>query len=163
MNTFILFRHGLATNSLQGYGNQIISAQLLPEAIPSIQRMAIFLKEIKTDSHFVSPIRRCQETVAIITSVTDKKFITDPRLTEFQGEIPGETILDLRDRSQSFLKDIKQNIDQTTLVCSHGAVIAALKYLILTNNFVEADQYDYPATGEIWIIHDQKVESFDFN
>jgi broad specificity phosphatase PhoE len=163
MKRLLLFRHALATHSLHGYGDKILSAKILPEGIPPIERMAAFLKEMPTDRNFVSPVVRCQQTVEIMEKINGKVFITDKRLTEFQGEQPTETFVDLRNRCQNFLDEIRSLEAESILVCSHGGVIATLKYLLLTGTFTEAEQYEYPATGELWIIHDHKVESFDFN
>jgi broad specificity phosphatase PhoE len=163
VKTLLLSRHALATHSLHGYGDQILSAKILPEGIPPIQRMATFLKEIETEQNVVSPVLRCQQTAQIITKETGKIFLTDSRLGEYKGELPSETFAEFKERCKLFWKDIQESAAETFLICSHGAVIAGLRHFCIEADFSEEQQYDYPSTGELWILRDNKLESFDFN
>ncbi len=160
---FFFFRHALATHRLDGYGDEIVTAEILPEGKPPVERMASFLKEIPTDLQYVSPLKRCQQTAHIVSSITGKHFVVDGRLTEYRGEVPEESITDLRKRCQDFLRELESTDSRTILICTHGAVIAALYHLLVKKDFTEKDQYDYPATGELWSLRDGQLESFDFN
>jgi len=163
MKTLLLFRHALSTRSLDGYGDQILTASILPEGLAPIKKMAEFLKEVNTDANFVSPVLRCRQTAAVVTEVTGKDFVMDPILSEFQAEVPNETFAHLRSRCQEFLDKIETQSFETVLVCSHGGVIAGLQQLLLNGNFVEEELTNYPSTGELWIVRDHKLEAFDFN
>src|SRR5258708_6220560 len=123
MKTFLLFRHGLSTHSLHGYGDKILTAELLPEGIPPIQRMAEFLKEMPTDVNFVSPVLRCQQTAKIIEQGSGKVFMTDDRLSEYQARESTEEFTELRERCQDFLTEVQAMSAANILICSHGAVI----------------------------------------
>ena len=41
--TVYIIRHGMAVYPNQGYGNRVLTAELLPEGIPPIQRLARYL------------------------------------------------------------------------------------------------------------------------
>lgn len=157
--TFYLFRHALATKSLFGYGDKIVTAQILPEGIPPIKRMAKFLKTIPTDFNVRSEFIRCRQTAAIVTKIAGNQFITDKRLNEYNEE----SFSNLRNRVKEFLQDMKKSNYKNILICTHGAVIAATKNLLLKNRFGLLNLYDYPKTGVLLIIKDEKIAEIDFN
>ena len=50
------------------------------------------------------------------------------------------------------------------MICTHGAVIAALKHYLTDGSFERRHETDYSQTGELMIINDDKsVEVLDFN
>ncbi|QQG40718.1 MAG: histidine phosphatase family protein [Candidatus Levyibacteriota bacterium] len=157
--TFYIFRHGLSTKSLFGYGDKIVTAELLPEGKPPIKKMGKYLKNVSTDFCVRSEFIRCQQTSDIIAKATNKKFINDKRLNEYNDE----TFDNLRDRTKDFLENIEKSNYKDILICTHGAVIAALKNLILKNKFTIFQLYDYPKTGMLLIIKEGKIEEIDFN
>ncbi len=157
--TIYLVRHGLATKSTTGYGDKILTAELLPEAIPSIHRLANYLKDKPTDYNVSSEILRCKQTAAIITSRTDKKFVFDSRLNEYYQE----TFLQFSNRITLFFNDLKTKPYQNILICTHGAVIAGLKHLILSDSFTEENLTDYPPCGSLLTIRNGSFEVTDFN
>ncbi len=157
--TFYLFRHALATKSLFGYGDKIVTAEILKEAIPPIERMADFLKTVPSDFNACSEFTRCRQTAAIVTKKTGKQFTLDKRLNEYYDESFG----DLRDRVKDFVEDMQTAKHTSILICTHGAVVAAIKNLILKNTFGILKLYDYPKTGVLLIIKGGRVEEIDFN
>lgn len=154
-----LFRHGLATHSTTGYGNKIVSAEILPKGIKAIKKLAYFLKDIDTDINISSEFIRCRQTVKVIEDVTNKKFQFDKRLNEKYKE----KFDDFKKRVISFLDNIIKINNKDIVICTHGIVIAAIKNLIINNKFDFEDRYDFPQTGELVIIKDNKFEKIDFN
>jgi len=164
-NTYYLFRHALATHE-SSYGDRILTATILPEGRPSIERMAVFIKEQKelaSSINFVSPVVRCQETAAIISKVTGKKFVTDERLTEFRGINHEETASDISLLCQSFLNEMENQQTQHVLVCTHGTAMAAFKHIFFNQPYSEEDIHDFPNNGVLWIFHNGSLKSHDFN
>lgn len=157
--TLYLFRHALATKSLFGYGDKILTAEILPEGKPPIERMADFLKTVPSDFNVCSEITRCQQTAGIVTEKTGKQFTLDKRLNEYYKESFGQ----LRDRVKDFLRDIEATKHKDILICTHGAVVTAIKNLILKNKFTMFQLYDYPKTGVLLIINGKHIEELDFN
>ncbi len=159
MRNFYLFRHGLATHSLDGYGDKIITAAILPEAILPIQRMGTYLCDIPSDFNVSSEFLRCRQTTQIVSDITKKQFLFDSRLNEYYNESFDE----FSTRVKSFLQEIEQKNYQDILVCTHGAVIAALKRLILANHLEVSQLNDFPKTGMLLCIKNKNIEEIDFN
>src|SRR5260221_9100885 len=113
MKTLILFRHGLAKKDLGEYGDQILTASLLPEGKPPIERMAKFLKEVGTDLNFVSPLPRCQQTAEIVQEVTGKAFTIDQRLSEYRAEMRDEPFVNFAQRCRSFFDEFQNQGSET--------------------------------------------------
>lgn len=157
--TWYLFRHALATHSTNGYGEQILTAKILPEAIPPIKKMAAYLTHIPDSFNLSSELTRCVQTAQIITKITGKKFITDPRLNEYYQN----TFAEFKDRVIDFLQSLNQNNSAQILICTHGAVIAAIKHLLLSGNFFQSQLNDYPECGQLLIIKNKKTKLLDFN
>jgi len=160
MKTYYIFRHGqtFATVRNSGYGLRRLSAGIVDSARPTIIKMADFLKTVPTDLNLTSPIPRCEQTAQIITLETGKKFTTDWRLTEMM-----EPVAILRWRVNSLIKQIEKSEFETTLICTHGAVIAALVSLLTKHKFGANDLLDYPPPGILIKIQNGKVEEYDFN
>ena len=159
MKNFYLFRHGLATKSLIGYGDKILTATLLPEGVPPIERMAEFLKDIPSDFNVSSEFLRCQQTTKIISDITNKKFVRDVRLNEYYNE----SFEEFRTRVKNFLQEIETQPYKNIIICTHGAVVAALKNLITKNSFYIFQQFTFPKTGVLMIIKNNTIEEIDFN
>jgi|GEM_PF-397336 len=171
----IIFRHGLATHSTSGYGDQILTAELLPEGIPAIERMAQYLKPIKSRIHFASPVLRCRQTVEIITREAGKFFRFDSRLSEYLGEVHQEEFAAFAQRTAAALKNILAEADQlagqssapqqplTLMICTHGAVVASIKHLLLTGEFTQNDLLDFTLPGELMDIQNGQCDVKSFN
>ncbi|MDX2161050.1 MAG: histidine phosphatase family protein [bacterium] len=156
-----IFRHGLATHSKTGYGDQIWTAQVLPEGIPPIQRLAGFLQHEGTrpDMAACSELLRCRQTAAIVTAATGVAFTPDARLNEQIDE----TFDQVRERVRGFIAAVNASPHQSIWVCTHGAIIAALKNLLTVGLFTPSDALDYTKPGEILRIAGDRVEIFRFN
>ncbi len=160
--TFYLVRHGLATHSTTGYGDKVYTAELLPEGIASIERLAAYLQTVPTDMNASSELIRCRQTAAIITKATAKTFVFDSRLNEYW---PGskEPFILFHDRIQNFLDELKTKKEKQILIVTHGAGIAAIKSFVLKKNFAISQLFDYPKTGALVIIKEGNIETIDFN
>jgi broad specificity phosphatase PhoE len=167
MKTYYIFRHALATYSTTGYGEGIVNAHILPEGVLPIQKMAEYLKHVITDYNVSSELTRCTETTAIINDIGGKLFVTDPRLNEFSLEenYSHESFEEFRGRLLSFLREVQEDVTLVNiLICTHGAVIAGLKHILLNGTFTVEDHHDFPAPGQLFIIHGNgTTEIKDFN
>ncbi len=163
MNTkFYIFRHGetFATKAGTGYGVRIFTAGILPEARPPMERMANYLKKIKTDYNISSEFRRCKQTVQIINEITGKQFVYDSRMNEYFLE----PYWLLKRRIQSLLNEIERKKYKSVCICTHGAVIAAfLHTLIPETSRMPFNIYNFPMPGVLTIIDRNKAQRINFN
>lgn len=159
MKTFYLFRHALAVLPGQVYGDRIFSAEILPEGIPAIKKLAEYLITIPTDYNVSSEILRCKQTAHIISETTNKNFVFDVRLNELHQESAEEFIK----RVKSFLDEVNSSQYESILICTHGAVIAALKHLITEDSIEESDLFDYSNPGELLTLQDKTISLKNFN
>jgi broad specificity phosphatase PhoE len=158
--TFYIFRHGMAVHPNEGYGSRVLTAELLPEGIPPIQRLARYLLHAPSDYQVCSEVLRCRQTAAIVTETTSKGFVIDPRLKEYYQESFDE----LAERTKAFTDEIQQGGYQNVMICTHGSVIAALKHYLTDGHFDRRHETDYIQTGQLLVINDDKtVEVVDFN
>lgn len=158
LQTVYLLRHGLATHSTNGYGDQIVTAQILPESIPIIKKMAEFLKDKPTDVNISSEFLRCKQTARMITNITNKQFEFDKRLNEFYEE----TFTQFKERLQNFLQEVGNKKYSSILICTHGAVIAGLKHLLLKNNLEEENLSDFALPNVLTIIQLRQIKEISF-
>ena len=166
-----LLRHGIATHSTTGYGDQILTAELLPEAYPVIHRLGVHLRSVSSQVNFSSTVLRCRQTVEIITQETGKFFRFDPRLREYHQE----TFDEFAARTRACLTDLLAEADEvalkkrlpdssaTVIICTHGAVIASLKNLLLKDQFLPEDELDFTQPGQLLHIFHRTAEVTDFN
>lgn len=157
--TFYILRHALAVKKGEVYGERIFSARILAEGKPAIRRLADFIKNIPTDYNVTSEIIRCRQTAELITSITGKKFALDPRLNEYYQE----TFAELKNRVAVFLADVNSRNDQTFLICTHGAIIAVLKNLIVNGQCSEENLNDFPDPGVLLVIASMQISEHNFN
>jgi broad specificity phosphatase PhoE len=152
-----IFRHGLATHA-RSYGDAILTADLLPEGLPAVEKLAEYLKGKKCDAFYSSPLPRCLHTAE---KVADKKGLTptqDERLREFHQE----TVEEFELRVVGFLTEIINNDDESVFICTHGIVIAALKHLLLYGVFDMSDEMDFPPTASMFEIDNGKLKTHVF-
>ncbi|MFC1647109.1 histidine phosphatase family protein [Patescibacteria group bacterium] len=157
--TFYLFRHALATRSKNGYGDKILTAEIIPDEIGPIEKIATFLKKIKNSQNIRSELKRCEQTTEIITQITGKQFSTDARLNEYYQE----NFQQFSARIFEWLNQTLANEPENLIICTHGSIIAGIKNFILLNNFPKNKLYDYPECGELLIIKERKVQTINFN
>jgi broad specificity phosphatase PhoE len=162
MRLFI-FRHGETfetKNNTLYKGDRIEKAEILSEGTEPLERLGHYLSAIKTNANFSSPYLRCRQSVEIIEKKSNKKFIYDDRLAEF---IEGFWAFGkLRSRLQSFLNELQEKEIDQAAICTHGAVIAGIKHLLLNNSFHLWNLTDFPKPGVLWVIKD-KLEETNFN
>lgn len=161
MTTFYIFRHGhtYATWNKMPYGETVYSANIIPQGFESIKKIGEYLRTIPSDFNISSEFKRCRETVKIISEITGKKFEFDKRLNE---DIEQDKNIFIK-RVKSFLDDTKKKHYQNILICSHGAVLSAIKYLVLTGKVNEVQLNDFPAPGIILVIKGKTLKELDFN
>lgn len=158
-HTWYLFRHALATQSTTGYGDQILTANILPEGITPVKKIAEFLNNIGPSANYTSEIIRCRQTVEIVIEITQKIFIPDKRLNEYHEE----QFDHLSKRISNFIKEVNEHNQSNIVICTHGSVIAGLRYFLTQGTFKETDVYNYPSCGELVIIENNIISVKDFN
>lgn len=163
MKTLYIFRHGLTQAIVEGrlYGEEIYSANLLPEGKAAIERMAMYLKAIPDSKNYSSQYPRCRQTVAIIENICAKEFIFDKRLGEFQIGMD-ENQAQFQARIEAFYQNIKLVKNENILICTHGAIIAALLNLSRFGSSEFIESY-YPEPGILLIVKGEEVKQIDFN
>ena len=157
--TFYILRHGLAVKPGEEYGSRTFTAGLIPEGKPAIKKIAEYLKDKPTDINASSSVLRCKESAEIIEGITGKKFVYDKRLYEFHAESFGS----VEKRVKSFFDEVTHKNYKNILICTHGAIIGALKSLILTGNMTANSVLDFPDSGVLLKIKDKRVEEINFN
>jgi broad specificity phosphatase PhoE len=157
--TFYIFRHGKAVADGEEYGENNQETKLLPEGIKTIGKLAKYISEnVPESENFSSTWPRCVESSSIVTEITGRNFNFDTRLTEFYEE----DFQTFHERVSNFLNDILDSESRNFLICTHGAVIAAFKHLVLDGKVDRQELMDYPAPGDLLILGngESKVEHF---
>lgn len=144
----------MATHSKTGYGSEVLTAGILPEAVPSIERLGTYLKDVKSDFNVRSEIPRCQQTADIVAKSTGQPFIADARINEYHNE----TFDEMKVRVKAFLDELQAASYETVMICSHGMIIAALSNFITTGDFDKANETNYPPPAGLFIIEDGEIE-----
>ena len=159
MNIYLI-RHAIATKSLNGYGAHIIDAPILPEGVLVTQRIGKYITKVPTDINLSSEYPRCRQTVALLSELSDKKFIFDKRLNEYH-EINFQKFVNQ-------IKALKADLDReqyaSVFICTHAAVIAVILNIIKNKQTHESDLVtNYPKTGVLLNIVNSKITEIDFN
>ncbi|MCL5970043.1 MAG: histidine phosphatase family protein [Patescibacteria group bacterium] len=159
--SFYIFRHGetFYTKNKEDYGKEILTADIIEEGKPALKHLANYLKNTKNSYNVSSAIPRCKSTVKIISEITGKNFVFDERLNEYAYE----SFEEFNNRINDFLNDISKAQQQNIVICTHGACIAALKYLAITKNFSIEQVEDFPDPGVLLIIKGNNIEEINFN
>jgi broad specificity phosphatase PhoE len=155
---WFIFRHGLATHSRTGYGDQVVTAEVLPEGKPAIRVLATHLITQPYDYGICSEFLRCRQTAAIVTEITGRTFVTDPRLNEQVDE----AYASVRARVRDFVREIAASPYQHVWICTHGAIIAALTHYLTVGDESRIDEGNYTQPGELRTIQDGKVDVVRF-
>jgi len=162
---FYIFRHGetyFSKNNLD-YNEHVEDAQILAEGFPALEHLGGFLKNVETDINISSTYKRCRQTVKIVGRRSEKKFVFEALLRDWDSR--NETVEGTANRITDFHQQLTANDQQlkSVCICSHGYPIAMLKSLILTGKVDLSKLDDYPETGVLLIIKHGKVEEIDFN
>lgn len=159
-----IFRHGMTfqtKNNIPYTPENYQTSPILDEGIPSIKKLAKYLKDVKTDVNYTSPYLRCIQTVEIVSEISSKNFLPNEMLEEYADWL--ETFDSLRDRAQKFIDYLGTQHVGTASICTHGGIISALKHLLVYKKYEPENLADYPLPGVITIIESAKFEEIDFN
>jgi broad specificity phosphatase PhoE len=158
-----IFRHAETYFSKHDipYGEMMESAEILPEGIPAVESLAKYLQGVETDANFSSPYIRCRQTIEIIEGVTEKKFLFDEKLKDWDSR--KETLGKMISRIKNFYAELARSNYQNIAICTHGYPINALIALAKKGRVKSSDLYHYPQPGVLVIIKNKEVNYVDFN
>jgi len=161
VKTFYLFRHGQTYYSKNEipYGTNEHTADILDEARPPIEQIGQFLSTVPIDTAFRSELRRCEQTAHIIESTVQFRFTPTPLCNEFMED----SFEAFYKRMQTLTEMLEKASGDGIAVCTHGAVIAALKKMLLGQEFGAHDLMYYPKTGVVVKVSEGKLLELDFN
>lgn len=160
-------RHGQTNYNELGLCNSDpkVNVHLTKVGIDQAKKLADRLKEVKIDQVFVSELKRTKQTAQIINKLHNAPVTVDVRLNDIQfgfegrhyGEYHsalekaddkwtarfngGESIKDLRERTQRFLDDLKAEDYHTVLIVTSGGVMQAIYGIIGNYSIEEAWSY----------------------
>lgn len=143
------------------YGDQVFSAEILPEGRPAIEHLARYLKDIPDSLNLSSPFNRCLQTVEIVTEITGKEFVADPRLNEIAAgkiELPHH----FQKRVKSIYDEAQNSPFENVLICTHSAVLSALIKLITHSHWPWFMLKTIPP-GVLIISEGKTMSQIDFN
>ena len=163
--TYYIFRHGetFFTKNDVPYGDSYETAEIIPEAIPVIEKIGNYLNDKLENNNYTSPFKRALQTVEIVEKITGKKFISDVRLSEERVSHVKETLAQMEERLRSFLNDVKKGNPESVAICSHGWPIAALISIITKDRVTKFDLSCYPKCGVLTVIEGTSLKTLDFN
>lgn len=171
--TFYITRHAhtfATVDTNKSYANKELTTPILEEGKPTIVKLATYLKDISTDHNARSELLRVEQTAQIISQVTGKHFVADPRLNELLDEnnmLPPYPYTgyfeNKREQFIDFINEMNQKSYKSVLVCTHGIGISGLRCLLTKGNFEVEDIHTYTDPGVLLIIKNKKVEQIDFN
>jgi broad specificity phosphatase PhoE len=160
--TWYVFRHGVTYYSKFGvpYGVNQEKAEILPESIPAITRLAEYLKnKPKPYNFYSSPLLRCRQTSRIVKGITGVDYHSNKQIIEYmEGD---ESFDEFSLRITHFLEKYSEH--ESMWVCTHGAGLAAIKSHLTKGKFGLFDLLDYPKPGVLWIFKDGGFEEVSFN
>ncbi len=159
--TYYIFRHGetFATKRNTGYGFKVYTAGILEEGRSVIEKLGEYLKDKQIDFAVSSPVLRCRESAEIVGKIIDKEFVIDKRIREFFLE----TFWHLKRRVVSFVKEIEASEQENILICTHGAIMAALRDILIEGGFHARHLNLYPKPGILLVIKENQIQQIDFN
>jgi broad specificity phosphatase PhoE len=148
MELFV-FRHGetFSTRDRVGYGDRQ-NEGILSEGKEAVERIAEYLKEQKIERWYSSPFKRCIETMDLVMKTVEEKYVTDERLGEFYKKDWDLFVEGIRE----FIKEIRESGVKKVGVCTHGAVIAGIKFLWFDKEFFWENVHLYPDPGIVLVM-----------
>jgi broad specificity phosphatase PhoE len=162
MTDLYIFRHGntkRTERSFKGGGSR--NLPILEMGVPALENIGKFLKSVPLEANFTSPYRRCVESAKIVGKITGEKYTEDERLCEYL--VNKERFSTFRKKIISFLDEIDKKNYSAVSICTHGAIIAAMKHLRLSGKFNLFQAPDYPTPGNLVVIKDGEVKTINFN
>jgi len=162
---YFIFRHAITyfNKNRIPYGGKVETAEILPEGIPIIKKIGVYLAKKDIDAYFSSPYKRCVQTTQIIENIIDKKFVLDERIAEEMINRKKETFEEMVERLSNFVDFTKTKKFKTVAICSHGWPIAALVALITKGEVKLEDLDNYPKPGFLIEINNKVAKYSDFN
>jgi broad specificity phosphatase PhoE len=162
---YYIFRHGETFYSKNDilYGENIETAEILPEGIPVIERLAEYLKDKINDFNFTSPFKRAVQTTEIITKITGKIFVPDERLKEESLSKGLESLDQLIKRLKDFIISTENNNSGIVSLCSHGWPISILTALLTKGSVSKTDLGYFPKCGQLLVVENKTLKTLDFN
>lgn len=136
-----------------------MTADLLPQGVIEAEKAARYLKTVPDSYNVSSDLPRCKQTAEIITRITGKSFHYDKRLTEYYHE----AFTDFKKRVIAFLEGLSLIPENNIIICTHAAVIVAIKYLIIEHKVIFKNLSDEPLEGEIVVIKNKEFERISFS
>jgi len=170
MTDYYIFRHGDTTDTeksklaviirmIPGYTDSS-ALKILPKSFPVLTKIGEFLKKIPTDANFSSPYPRCVDSAKIVGEVANKKYKIDQRIRELEHN--GEPFSSFYERVKFFLDDVDSKNYSAVSICTHGAVLAAIKHLKTSGKFYFFQVFDYPPPGNLLIIKNGNIKKINF-
>jgi broad specificity phosphatase PhoE len=161
MAKYYIFRHGdtFYSKNRTSYPEDNFSVEILPQGIPALEKIGAYFKNITVDYSVSSEYLRCQQSNKIVGEISGLKFEKDARLNEFSHEVFDNLV----ERLESFVGEMEEKKYQTIVICTHGAVIAGLKNILMGSDYEKSEMVDYPRPGVLTIIEDKIIEEIDFN
>jgi broad specificity phosphatase PhoE len=158
-----IFRHGMTYFSKHDlpYGDQVETAAILPEAVPTIERLASGLLKVPTDVNLSSPFKRCLQTSSIVSEITGKKFTVDEKLRDWDPR--NETVEEMIERVLLFCKGLESKHFNSVAICTHGYPINAIVAFFTKGKIEKEDLDNFPDPGVLVTIENQKANYKDYN
>ncbi len=159
--TYYIFRHGETyySKNVIPYGENELTAEILPEAKITTQKLAIQLQKFQIEKAFRSEFLRCRQTVEIIETNSSLKFEAEPLLNEFT-----ESSFDVfEERMETVIQKLESLAETHIALCTHGANVAGFKKLLTGHEFTSHDLMYYPKTGVILVISEGVISEIDCN
>jgi broad specificity phosphatase PhoE len=170
MTTYYIFRHGNTKNTdrknlivklITKNGGGSMNLPILPKSKPALIQIGKYLKDKNIDAFYTSPYLRCKQSSKIVEKEIGKKFIPNEKIRELRSDIKG--FMGFKTRVRNFIKEVNDKNYKAVAVCTHGAVIAALKYLLTRGKFYYFQGVDFPKPGNLIVIEGKKIKVIDFN
>lgn len=146
-------RHGQTNLNKKKLMQGLTDEPLNETGIAQAKRAGAYVKDVKFDAVYASPLKRAVKTAALIGHVDPEEIIRDERIIEvdfgkyeakkytgmgpfmtlywalpevFPAPKTVETIASMRKRSSAFLKELEAKDYENVLVVCHGGIIRAL-------------------------------------
>jgi broad specificity phosphatase PhoE len=176
MSEYYLLRHGLTFSNKHNfpYGVHLLfSRHISKDAGPAIESQRDFLKgefqvqhvDFEDIAAFRSPVRRCGETVDILTEGFPLHFKVEPDLCDIKV---WELVMfnAFKDRIRSFADKLRRLNNEYAIVCSHQSINTALAFELTERRkygLRDLNKYSQPETMAIVNTTNNAIKVKDFS